>query len=222
MIPGEIDHRRRRHRAECRPDADRTRRRQHRRPADPGRQPLPFRRNQPGAVVRPGGGARPAPGHRRRHRRAVRAGADARGDAGALPGRTHRARVSRRNHGSIGLMARITRACLCRHVRPDRRRPRAACRHRALRRGGEGFHRLRRRGEVRRRQGDPRRHGPVAAIAGRGRGRHRHHQRADHRPLGHRQGRCRHRERPHRARSARRATPTCSLASTSSSGRAPR
>ncbi len=48
---------------------------------------------------------------------------------------------------------------------------------------------VRRGGEVRRRQGDPRRHGPVPAQPGGGRGRHRHHQRADRRPLGHRQGR---------------------------------
>ena len=49
---------------------------------------------------------------------------------------------------------------LCRHVRPDHRRPRAARRHRPHRRGREGPHHLRRGGEVRRRQGDPRRHGP--------------------------------------------------------------
>ncbi len=47
---------------------------------------------------------------------------------------------------------------------------------------------LRRGGEVRRRQGDPRRHGPEPADV-EGRRRHRHHQRADRRPLGHRQGR---------------------------------
>ena len=44
-------------------------------------------------------------------------------------------------------------------------------------------------GQVRRRQGDPRRHGPVAGVAGRRRRRYGHHQRADRRPLGHRQGR---------------------------------
>ncbi len=111
---------------------------------------------------------------------------------------------------------------LCRHVRPHRRRPRAPGRHRIDRRGRARPDHLRRGSEVRRRQGDPRRHGPVAALAGGGRGRHRHHQRADHRPLGHRQGRCRHHQRPHRRASARRATRTCSPASTSSSARAPR
>ena len=57
--------------------------------------------------------------------------------------------------------------------------------------------RLRRGSEVRRRQDDPRRHGPGPARLGRGR-RHRHHQRARHRPLGHRQGRRRDQGRPHR------------------------
>ena len=86
--------------------------------------------------------------------------------------------------------------------------------------------RTRRRGEVRRRQGDPRRHGPVAAG-------HRapsgaldlvDHQRADPRPLGHRQGRHRHPRRPHRRRSARPATPTSWTASRRawSSARRPR
>jgi urease subunit alpha len=50
---------------------------------------------------------------------------------------------------------------LCRHVRPDHRRQGAPCRHRTLHRGREGPHHLWRGSEVRRRQGDPRRHGPV-------------------------------------------------------------
>ena len=54
-------------------------------------------------------------------------------------------------------------ARLRRHVRPDHRRPRAAGRHRPHHRGRKGFHGLRRRGEIRRRQGHPRRHGPVAS-----------------------------------------------------------
>ena len=81
---------------------------------------------------------------------------------------------------------------LCRHVRPDHRRPRAARRHRSHHRGREGLHHLRRGGEVRRRQGDPRRHGPEPGHQQAGRGRHRHHQCADPRPLGHREGRRRH------------------------------
>ena len=78
---------------------------------------------------------------------------------------------------------------LCRHVRPDQRRPRAACRHRPHHRGGEGFHHLWRGGEVRRRQGDPRRHGAIAGHQPAGRGRHRDHQRGHPRSLGHREGR---------------------------------
>ena len=57
---------------------------------------------------------------------------------------------------------------------------------------------LRRGGEVRRRQGHPRRHGPEPGEPRRGRRRYRHHQRPDHRPLGHRQGRRRPEGRPDR------------------------
>ena len=60
--------------------------------------------------------------------------------------------------------------------------------------------------------------GPGAAEAGR----LRHHQRADRRPLGHRQGRHRPAAAAASRRSARPATRTCSRASTSSSARAPR
>ena len=84
---------------------------------------------------------------------------------------------------------KMKRADLCRHVRPDDGRSRAARRHRSHHRGGEGLHHLRRGGEVRRRQGDPRRHGPVAGDQQAGRGRHRHHQCADPRSLGDREGR---------------------------------
>ena len=48
---------------------------------------------------------------------------------------------------------------LCRHVRPDDGRPGPARRHRPRHRGRAGLHHLWRGGEVRRRQGDPRRHG---------------------------------------------------------------
>ena len=64
--------------------------------------------------------------------------------------------------------------------------------------------------------------GQSQATPGRGRRRHRHHQRADRRPLGHREGRHRPQGRPHRRRSARPAIPTPSPASTSSSAPAPR
>ena len=63
-----------------------------------------------------------------------------------------------------GRHAKSTRSALCRHVRPDHGRSGAARRHRPLRRGREGSHdRLRRGSEVRRRQGDPRWHGPEPA-----------------------------------------------------------
>ena len=81
---------------------------------------------------------------------------------------------------------------LCRHVRAHHRRPGAAGRYRSHHRGREGFYRLRRGSEIRRRQGDPRRHGAVPGHQQAGRGRYRHHQCADRRPLGHRQGRRRH------------------------------
>ena len=55
---------------------------QPRRPADPGRLPLPFLRSEPLARVRPRGGLRHAAEHRRRHRGALRAGRHARGRAG--------------------------------------------------------------------------------------------------------------------------------------------
>ena len=203
-------------------DAHHADRRQHRRPADPGGQPLPFRRDQPGAVVRPRRRARQAARHRRRHRGALRAGPDARGHPGA---------VSRQPRSCTGSAATSWERStdgphpprrLCRHVRPHHRRSRAPRRHRPDRRGGTRPHHLRRGGEVRRRQGDPRRHGPVAGVAGRRRGRYGDHQRADHRPLGHREGRCRDHQRPHRARSARPAIPTSSRTSTSSSAPAPR
>ena len=63
---------------------DHAHRRQHRRPADPGRLALSFRRDQRGPAVRPRQGARPPPRHRRRHRRALRARPDARRAAGAV------------------------------------------------------------------------------------------------------------------------------------------
>ena len=84
------------------------------------------------------------------------------------------------------------------------------------------LHHLWRGGEVRRRQGDPRRHGPEPDHPRRRRRRHGHHQRADHRPLGDRQGRYRHPATARLPASARPGIPTSSRASTSSSARAPR
>jgi hypothetical protein len=87
---------------------------------------------------------------------------------------------------------------LCRHVRPHDRRPGAAGRYRPHHRGGARPHHLWRGGEVRRRQGDPRRDGPVPGDARGGRGGYRHHQRADRGSLGHLQGRCGPARRAHR------------------------
>ena len=137
-------------------------------------------------------------------------------------GAPRRARLPRRRHGRRSTDGPHHPPRLCRHVRPDHRRPRAPRRYRPDRRGGTRPHHLRRGSEIRRRQGDPRRHGPVAGLAGRGRGRYGHHQRADHRPLGHRQGRCRDHRTAASRRSARPAIRTCSRASTSSSAPAPR
>ena len=78
---------------------------------------------------------------------------------------------------------------LRRDVRADERRPAAARRHRARHRGREGFHHLWRGGEVRRRQGDPRRHGAGADHARERRRRYGHHQRRHPRSLGDREGR---------------------------------
>ena len=95
-------------------------------------------------------------------------------------------------------------------VRSHRRRPGAPGRHRAPHRGRARLHRLRRRGEVRRRQGDPRRHGPVGPghVGRRWRARSRHHQCADPRPLGHREGRYRRARTAASSAWARRGTPT--------------
>ena len=87
---------------------------------------------------------------------------------------------------------------LRRNVRPHDRRPNPPRRHRARDRGREGFHHLRRGGEVRRRQGDPRRHGTGADDPRAGRRRHRHHQRRHPRSLGDRQSRRRLEGRAHR------------------------
>ena len=120
----------------------------------------------------------------------------------ALAGKRRVYGFRERNHGKTlrrrHAPGKIATTRLCRHVRPDHGRPCAARRHRSHHRGREGFHRLRRGGEIRRRQGDPRRHGTVANHQPPRRRRHRHHQCAHPRPLGHRQGRCRHQGRPHR------------------------
>ena len=84
------------------------------------------------------------------------------------------------------------------YVRPDDRRSGPPCRHRALHRGGEGPDHLWRGDQIRWRQGDPRRHGPVAGHPRERRRRYRHHQCADGRLHRHLQGRHRAQGRQHR------------------------
>ena len=131
----------------------RVERRQHRRPADPGRLALPLLRDQRGAAF-----DRAAA---RGFRLNIAAGTAVRFEPGqtrtvelvALAGDAHRLRLQRRGDGAARReVAGSTRSGaprgegdgdagardedhaprLCRDVRPDRRRPRAARRHRAL------------------------------------------------------------------------------------------
>ena len=199
MIPGEMSGRRTATSSSTRAGSTaHAEGRQHRRPADPGRLALPLLRDQRGAALRPRAGARLPPQHRRRHRGALRAGPDAHRRAG----RAWRApRSSTASRGAVmGERCEGNEdhpAGLRRDVRPDRRRPRAARRHRAvieverdLTIYGE---------EVKFGGGKVIRDGMgQSQRAVDGRRRHRHHQRADRRPLGHRQGRHRHQGRPHR------------------------
>ena len=74
IAPGEIE-------LDRGPPAPDARRDQPRRPADPGRQPLPLRRDERRARLRPRGGGGDAPRHPGRDRRPLRAGRVADGDA---------------------------------------------------------------------------------------------------------------------------------------------
>ncbi|CAA9277341.1 MAG: Urease beta subunit, partial [uncultured Craurococcus sp.] len=97
--PGRAVSRRRGDRAECRRRQHRGRGRQFRRPADPGRQPLPFRRDQPGACLRQGTGARAAARHPGGDGGAVRARTEPDGAADPLRRQAEGARVPRRDGG---------------------------------------------------------------------------------------------------------------------------
>ena len=110
---------------------------------------------------------------------------------------------------------------LCRHVRADRRRPRAPGRHRPRDRGRAATSRVYG-DEVMFGGGKVIRDGmgQSQATHADGAARPGHHQRGHPRSLGHRQGRRRHPRRPHRARSARPATPTSWTASTRTRHRA--
>ena len=110
--------------------------RQHRRPADPGRQPLSFLRDQRCAEVRPQAHQGHAARHRRRHRRALRARPVAHRAAHALLGGAREPRLPGQGLGQARARsprsARPTKA-----RRASRARPMPACsaRRRATRCG---------------------------------------------------------------------------------------
>ena len=190
--------------------------RQHRRPPDPGRLPLPLLRGEPALAFDRARGARHAARRPGRHGGALRAGpvahrrrscrSAARGGCSASRQAVMGPLDVKRRDGD-----RISRAAYADLYGPTTGdRVRLADTELVIEVEARP-HDLRRRGEVRRRQGDPRRHGPEPGDARRG-ARPRHHERADPRPLGHREGRHRHPRRPHRRRSARPATRTCRAA----------
>ena len=184
-------------------------RREHRRPARPGRQPLPLLRDQSRAGVRPAGRLRAPPRHPRGHRGPVRAGRGQDREPGA-----HRRRPRRPRGGTRGRAAPSTRTAIWRtgssHAAPHRpaplrrplrthhRRPAAPGRHRPRGRGRGGRDRLRRRVQVRGGKGPARRHGTGGGGVGRARARLRDHQRPHRRLDGHPEGGRRHQERAHR------------------------
>jgi hypothetical protein len=139
--------------------------------------------------LRSRGRARHAAQHRGRHRGALRAGPDAQVSWSRSPA-TQGLRL--RGQGDQGALVMARRF-------PARPMPRCSAPPRATAcawptptlssRSSAISHDLRRGSEVRRRQGDPRRHGPEPAGQRADVGRHGHHQRADRRSLGHRQGR---------------------------------
>ena len=95
-------------------------------------------------------------------------------------------------------MVEISRAHYRRLYGPDDRRSCSPRRHRSGHRGRARPVRRRRRGRVRRRQGDPRIDGPIGPHPRRGHARSRHHRRPHPRSLGRRQGRHRCARRTHR------------------------
>ncbi len=197
MIPGEIITADGRAGTQRRPRDAPARGRQYRRPADPGRLALSLLRDQRRAANSIA--SRRAvfvstfqPARRSASSRA----SSARCELVALGGRSHRVWLSGPHHGAA-VVTRIERRAYAEMFGPttgDRIRLgdtelwiEIERDHADLRRGSQ----------VRRRQGDPRRHGSGPARGRRG-GRHRHHQRRDPRSLGHRQGRRRPQGRPHR------------------------
>src|ERR1700716_2296774 len=101
----------RRDRTQCRPQDGDAISGQFRRPSDPGRLALSFLRDQSGAEIRPQKGARHAARYRRRHRGAVRAGANPRRPARGARRQASRLWFSWRRDGkaviSLGTIAAI-------------------------------------------------------------------------------------------------------------------
>ena len=134
--------------------------------AHPGGLSLSFLRDEPGAAIRARIHERFSPEHRRRHRGALRARAGTRSRAGRLRRRSRGVRLPRRRSWAS-----------CHDAQSDTPRayaemygPTTGDRVRLgdtelVHRGRARPHDLRRRSEVRRRQGDPRRHGAEPASA---------------------------------------------------------
>ena len=148
---------------------DHAARREHRRPAGPGRVALPLRRGQPGARVRPRRGPRHAPRRPRRHGGALRTRAS-RSTSTLVP--LVGGRIVAGLRGEVAGPARsaadvgdrieliddpLPRACTGRPPATASASPTPTCWIEVDR----GPLRRRRRGRVRRRQGDPRVDGPV-------------------------------------------------------------
>ena len=143
-------------------------------------------------------GARLAARHSRRHRGALRAGPAPRGDLGADRRRAPRLRLPAEDHGTALMPQPLSRAAYAAMYGPTvGDRVRLADTELFIE-VEKDFTVPWRGGEIRRRQGDPRRHGPVAGHPRRRCHGHGHHQRPDPRPLGHRQSRYRPEGRPHR------------------------
>ena len=188
---------------------------QHRRPADPGRLAHPPARREPRPGVRPGRRGR-ASGSTSRRAPRIRFEPGASRTAGivALQGRRASGSPASRSCRRVDLMARIAPGGVRGDLRPDRRRPDPARRHRPVDRDRAGPH-LRRRGVgLRRRQVDPRVDEPGAGHLGRRCAGHGDHQRGDPGPLGHRPRRRRDPGRagsPASAAAATRTSPTGSI-----------
>ena len=147
-----------------RPGGDRRRGDQHRRPSRAGGLALPLCRSERRPDVQPAGRLRPAAGHPGGHGGPLRAGGqqDRPADRTRRPARGLRPQQRGQRHVWKGYAneLRTVPPAVRGPVRPDDRRLHPPRRHRPFPRDREGPHRVRRGSGLRRRQGDPRRHGP--------------------------------------------------------------